>query len=723
MDQLIIKIKNVFDIILTGRLKKNCDDILFQEFCLLLKNFDLNIIEKIVLECNLFDLLDDQINLILNNQSDETFSCQDINIVFSLYKSIFNYEQIFQLYLKTNCTAIQLLLDIFNKDKFESIRKNSSIKLTLYSFINTICRYDSGWKWMAENLNLNFKEILISYNTDLIYVQDEILLLLANIMINSDKLKLNKFNLMEDFAKIEKENQAKALLKIFDHLPHDAEFLKDSNYLKFIHLYINEFDLINWTKLIILMEKYMPVNVNADVHILSNLILKHALEKNDDNQYLSILFSLTSLLNQGDTFEKWFAFIQIFIKKLKNENIDYSNLSDPEISFIKTFISKKPKTFESKCLFQLSNIDSHLLDQQAKRIKNLLKEFSEMEINFNDETNLKFLLKFFEKAICHFNDAETIDPAFFFYTRLFEMEPQTFIKNHRMVIVNSVKNIYQKNDSIQMKNILDKIINYLKITNPVTDCQYEEILEITVEIIYLLFLKFKMNDTDLGQMKNFIEFEKFILKKNYFIEASCLATIISTLFMAKYYMKDIEDIDDEIFEKIFNLNNSLFNLEFIQNFFFNVKDILIKYKDFDHHLNGNEPNDKLLLLAFDVFKKNIDTEFELILWDVIDLIFSKKKSLPKEIQTKFYSLILLNWKNSLISIKSKMAAIKCFFKYQNFFTNKNNYYQQLMLIKFDMKNFIKENGEMNKIDHYITLLNDIIFASELIDGGIIMDCD
>lgn len=192
------KLRIAIETLLTGKLKDNHDDTLFEKFCSLLQS-DLteDQLEQFVVEQDIFQLINANLPQF---EKAKVETRDDIVAFFRIFGSLLSHEKTFNLYLQTvkekSIFDVSQILSRMNRLFIDKLNEDTVLVIySMLSFMNFISSHKPGAEWLFfqlfDNANLEdcrFTVYIVPFTkaTTTHYIQKEIYTLFANILNLTD---------------------------------------------------------------------------------------------------------------------------------------------------------------------------------------------------------------------------------------------------------------------------------------------------------------------------------------------------------------------------------------------------------------------------------------------------------------------------------------------------------------------------------------------------------
>ena len=681
-----VKIK-IIDLII--KIYKKYSDFTFTEEP---KKFLFNIILPKHFIFNLFDFKNCNNNLMLNNNDkikNINFTEKEISIYKNFKENNYFYEMIDNL--------IILLINGINFNEKFYFLSDCVVKIISYLDLNHI------HKFFNEQIKIFNQNVLNYLNDNLFFFQfllDTSFLTFINIENKEIKFPLNNF---EEIKEEEKN-------KIFDNIN-----IKTFEYiLLFIknNVYLLDFFLI-WAKYYYSIFK----NDKNNNKILSKFI---------DKIFKLIISELKFNLNDNSNeLNKYFYINNIYFEYLFYLKFEEENENNININLkINKFSLKINENFESN--FSEEKIEINLINNVLKIIKyydfidNLIKNKEEKELYFTKQKTL--LINYINYFFYDFNDSNLIS-----------------VNNGINLFIITFFNLFSILQMIKdygtINNLIEKIINLiifsfdlclnLKQINENLYTKYnKQIDDISSSIFFII-----MNDLNKKKMLN--KFEDLNLKKIYFKHFGKLIKYIFNIFFnlkeneeknkkkPQFFLfimiKDLIqlDLNNQIdYDKLKNLfikeENEENLIKITENFFnenliiyFQNRELIDKSKKllFFNMLEMHYKRNKSIynIIPFynlnDIFNISLDKKICLIPYFLknVELYEKNKRKFIKNMNKKIdFNLNLFDFKNKFenrLKEKKYKKIKKKLFRFNNFLSNKNYYYNEILKPKFKLLNY------------------------------------
>lgn len=640
------KLRISFETFLTGKLKANCDDTLFEKFCSFLQK-DLSTIYLLnyISRENILKLI---LQHLPNCDDEKTYTerCEDYVAFFRLVGSLFLHEEIFQSYLEEydDCFDLPKLLDrmfIYLNDPKNSIQSNKLLVFSLLLFLKCITSHQFGLRWFADiwfksstSIETKFASTFMSLlkSNCTYYIQKEMNQIVINLIdlanrsseLHSKLIPLFRKNLFEDFGL----QECKITIDILKTIEDKKMFIYENSLIEMMCRLLKQLSDHSEDQLNHLIKLLSIILINVPDTELAQYTIS---ELYSNNQCFLLLSFLTHTIEADCSVpqynfirEQWISYVEKIFRFVKihycNET-EIQNKDEKDQLILTTFRNQPYSIFESNCFKILNKIKIQALtDEEKQKIIKQLEPF--VDIKLSNRKNQIFMIEFLENVVkLNHKRSEIVVPILNLYSKMLKKLPMfcnLILKPFRIIVQ---QNQLVHTDSVQnaINPILKSFIHYL--TNIMEENQTTiELNDMVVESMFHLVLNYD-NCEKIGPQ--FIESidEIIRLEVNYLeydnLDSSCRANIISTLYylgsLSKWNEKIIELASNWTIQHLFETipNN---DYSFRQTLF----DNLICITQHKNHLIKKSEYEKFLPLACKQCMVETDSELKFNLLKMID---------------------------------------------------------------------------------------------------------
>lgn len=695
------KLKIAIETLLTGKLKDNHDDTLFEKFCSLLQSdIEVDRLMQFITEQSIFKLINNNLPLFENAEYVRKHR-DDCVAFFRILGTLLSHEEVFNLY-QTKKTDIFDITQIFGQlfPLFDDLKNENSMLLvfSMLSFMKNVSCHKSGTQWLltlwfegpdesASKFILYIIPFIKSQKTH--YIQKETNSLLGRIIdlneqvvgssaplyeafcASLDKHLLSQFNLPEGRLVIE-------ILQLIDNKEtfihrHQlvnlaSEFLQRSN--------LNGDDLSCLTKLVCLISNLHKNDLTPVSELLDLTLAK----LRTPNHCFSLVSFLSLAINldypcdgSASIRDLWFALMTKLLSLVKSHylgaDIPESDIvADHDQLAVQAFHSMSYGTFEFNCLRILNKIDCQLLN--CSDILLLTGTLKQVVGKIRNRKHAIFIVTFFDEALkCKCDQPEVVSEMLSIYDLILRQMPQ-----YRSFILKSLRSMFEQSLSIlateailaQICHILDYFVEYFKEADHSED---NELSEMILETLFSLYQHLDLKQVSqmdahsekcLKLLKQMMDFE-FALLPSAALDPSSRANIVSSLYCIFRYGFESTTVplplnDSSNFDAIL-LSSYDYDLTYRQSLYCNLKSILNQSP-----IRGADEARFLLPFLIKFCTEEVDTELECILLQMIQLtsctlLQATDNGLQELLDCGVFGLIYTLIHEPLIMYRTKLATL------------------------------------------------------------------
>ena len=650
------KLRIAIETLLTGKLKDNHDDTLFEKFCSLLQS-DLTEDQLIsfVVEQNIFQLINANLPQF---EKTKVETRNDIVAFFRIFGSLLSHESTFKLYLQTvkekSICDVGQILGRMSRFFIEKLNEDTVlVAYSMLSFMNYISSHKSGAEWLFsfffDNGNLEecrFTIHIVPFTkaTTTHYIQKEIYTLFGNLLNlidwSSPKPRFQRIckAISTFLLKPFEEAECKLIFEVLSLVHGDKKVLIESlTLVRIVQERLKEpvEDEQNcFGKLICLIaEVHGPGPLSQPVSDLLDEILT-VLSKSSVfslMSFLSLAFDIEHPVNDFRTIRAyWFALMTKLISLVKSHyfGVHVPSIDSKNQFILDAFNSMAYPTFEFNCLKILNRINvKHLTIDEVLLLIDALKPIAS---KLRNRKHAIFVITFFEEfAKEKSNQIEVITEILSIYCDLLrKMTPFTSL------ILKSSRSVFQQSSSLLTKEamfekihpILIYFIEYLsEPDHDFDDCEQgdiiiENVFHLTTHLDLIQITQFGIfAEKCSGLLQKLIDIENtFLLKDN--LEPSIRSNIVSTMYyISRYRFNSLQTLPISIGKSSFEEQLSTafdYDISYRQTLYGNFRDI---FGEKESTISFAEVQFSLPLLCKFCYEET-DTELQCILLQIIETI-------------------------------------------------------------------------------------------------------